>query len=218
MLSSLYGVESQTTVNYTITKHFNERKCVPELISVLKKEDIVIMDRGYFSAKLHHYFHVAKIHAVFRLKKDANKTVRKFYLSQKTNLNTNIIYDEKIIPIRYVKYFINGTKYIIGTTIKHMSHRLIKQLYKLRWGIETSYKRVKSFHNLNKIHARTEKLWFQELQLRILYDTLLIKTQINSVTKKRKKTCTIPYGIINLKIFLILLDVPIKLSVDFDHG
>ena len=68
MLSSLYGVESQTTFNHTITKHFNERKCVPELISVLKKGNIVIMDRGYYSAKLFTHFYHTKIHAVFRLK------------------------------------------------------------------------------------------------------------------------------------------------------
>jgi len=44
MLSSLYGVESLTTVNYTITQHFNERTCVPTLIEHLQKDDIVIMD------------------------------------------------------------------------------------------------------------------------------------------------------------------------------
>ena len=79
MLSSLYNVESQSTVNYTITKHFNERKCVPELINVLQREDIVIMDRGYYSASLFEHFHETKVHAVFRLKKDANETVKKFY-------------------------------------------------------------------------------------------------------------------------------------------
>lgn len=44
MLSTLYGINSKTTVNYTVTKHFNERKCVPELIKNLNKNDIVIME------------------------------------------------------------------------------------------------------------------------------------------------------------------------------
>jgi len=58
MLSSLYGVESLTTVNYTMTKHFNERMCVPALIENLQKEDIVIMDRGYYSAELFEQYRI----------------------------------------------------------------------------------------------------------------------------------------------------------------
>ena len=56
------------------------------------------MDRGYYSASLFEHFHETKVHAVFRLKIDANKTVKKFYSSSKTDLNTNIIYNEKFIP------------------------------------------------------------------------------------------------------------------------
>ena len=168
MLSSLYGVESQTTFNYTITKHFNERKCVPKLISVLKKGNIVIMDRGYYSAKLFTHFYQTKIHAVFRLKKDANKTVKK--------------------------------------------------LYKLRWGVETSYKRIKSYHNLNTIYAKTYRLWKQELQLRILYDTLLINVQTKTQIKKRKNIRRIAYGIINLRCFTYILSIPLQFDVNLDFG
>jgi len=43
MLSSLYCVQSQTTRNYTITKHFNEHNCVPSLIKDLPIYSIVII-------------------------------------------------------------------------------------------------------------------------------------------------------------------------------
>ena len=218
MLSSLYGVESQTTLNYTITSHFNERRCVPELINVLNKDDIVIMDRGYYSAELFEHFYRTNIHAVFRLKKDANKTVKKFYSSSRISLFSYLIRDGKVIPIRYVKYTINGIKYIIGTTITNMSYRVIKQLYKLRWGVETSYKRIKSYHNLNTVYARTHRLWQQEIQLRILYDTLLTNIQIKTQVKKRKLLRKMAYGIINLRTFAFILDIPLQFTTNFDYG
>jgi len=34
-------------------------------------------------------------------------------------------------------------------------------------------KRLKSHLNINKIHSQTEKLWLQEMQFRILLDTML---------------------------------------------
>ena len=181
MLSSLYGVKSLSTRNYTVTKHFNERKCVPELISCLSKGDIVIMDRGYYSNSLYDYFYQEKIHCVFRLKKDANKTARKFYNSNKTELNAKLLTkNNTFIPIRYIKYTINNKTYMLGTTITDMSSRQIKLLYKLRWGVETSFKRKKSYLNLNNIYARTEKLWKQEIQVRVLSYVIDKNTNKNS--------------------------------------
>jgi len=41
--------QTDTIINYTITKHFNERKCIEELIRGLTSKDTVILDRGYYS-------------------------------------------------------------------------------------------------------------------------------------------------------------------------
>ena len=49
MLSALTGIQTDTIINYTITKHFNERKCIEELIHGLTSKDTVILDRGYYS-------------------------------------------------------------------------------------------------------------------------------------------------------------------------
>ena len=64
-----------------------------------------------------------------------------------------------------------------------MSSRIIKQLYKLRWGVETSYKRVKSYQNINTIYARTHKLWLQEVQLRIFGCQIVVKLYVISKMK-----------------------------------
>jgi len=217
MLSTLNGLESKTTVNYTITKHFNERKCVPQLIQHLPKDSVVIMDRGYFSKDLYRHFVESKIHCVFRLKMDGNKTIKKFYYSNKTELITTILVDEKLIPIRYVKYFINGNVYLIALSDMSISKRIIKQLYGMRWGVETSYKRLKSYNNLEKIYARTLQLWHQEVQLRILYDTMIVREQDKHDTKRRKTTRRKSYQQIKLVVFFHIIKQQSNVVVDFSH-
>jgi len=195
MLSALTGIFSDTIVDYTLTKHFNERSCVFPLIKNLKKNDIVILDRGYYSKEIFSTFYNLKIDCIMRLKKDANITVKKFYNSNKTHLISNILYNDKIIPIRYVKYKIDNSVFIIATTLFDYSIKKIKDIYKLRWRVELSFKRLKSYLNIEKIFSKTESLWKQELQVRILIDTITRNSQITNL--KIKKT----YKFFLLKIF-----------------
>ena len=55
-------------------------------------------------------------------------------------------------------------------------------MYKLRWRVELSFKRLKSHLNINKMHAKSERLWKQEMQHRILLDTITRQCQIRSYT------------------------------------
>ena len=101
-----------------------------------------------------------------------------------------------------IKYFIKGHTYIIATSIDHLSTSKIKGLYKLRWRVEVQFKRLKSFNNLSKIHSTTESLWIQEVQARILYDTICRKVQLNPnimVHRKKISYCYIA-GVIHTSI------------------
>ena len=126
-----------------------------------------------------------------RLKRDANKGVSIFFKSNKTDLQTNIIVDGRIIPIRYVKYMIDGKVFMMATNIFKKSVKQIQDLYKLRWRVELSFKRLKSHLKINKIYATSEMLWKQEMQLRILLDTITRTIQnaenrkIVKISKKR---------------------------------
>ena len=141
------------------------------------------------------FFLKSVIDCIMRVKKDANKTVKKFYNSNKTHLISNIFYNEQIIPIRYVKYKIDNSVFIIATTLFNYSIKKIKDIYKLRWRVELSFKRLKSYLNIEKIFSRTENLWKQELQVRILVDTITRNSQITNL--KIIKT----YKFFLLKIF-----------------
>ena len=58
-----------------------------------------------------------------------------------------------------------------------------------------SFKRLKSYLNIEKIFSRTENAWKQELQVRILVDTITRNSQINNLKIKK------PYKFFLLKIF-----------------
>ena len=206
MLSALTGIQSDTVVNYTITKHFNERTCIEPLISNLTQKDTVILDRGYFSKQIFYLFHTKGVGCVMRIKKDANITAKKFFNSRKRNLITTIIYNGTLIPIRYIKYMIEGKIFMIATSIFNKTVKQIKDIYKLRWRVELSFKRLKSHLNIKKIHSKSELLWKQELQVRILLDTLTRTKQIIDTQKHltNKQKITYKYILIQLVYDLIL--------------
>ena len=58
-----------------------------------------------------------KVNCIMRLKRDANKGANIFFKSKKTDLKTFIIVDGEFIPIRYVKYFIDGKIFMIATSL-----------------------------------------------------------------------------------------------------
>ena len=70
MLSALSGVNSDTIYTYALSKHFNERKLVPDLIKGLGPSDIVLLDRGYYSQELFTHFVHSRVQCLMRLKKD----------------------------------------------------------------------------------------------------------------------------------------------------
>jgi len=203
MLSALVGIQSDTITNYTVTTHFNERKCVYTLTKNLNIGDIVIMDRGYFSAQLYSHFYSNYLIPIFRLKKDANKTVSLFYKSKLYNLHTFVYHEDTKIPIHYVKYRIDKKIYLLATTPNGLSNYKLKKLYALRWRTEVSFKRLKSHLHINTIYATSHFLWKQELQFRILLDTLTKRASIIHKTKKKKPKQK--YAIINYKFILLQL-------------
>lgn len=181
MLSALVDVHSNTIHAFTVTKHFNERKAVEELMSRLKPGDTIICDRGYYSLSLYSLLTSRGIRALFRLKKDAFTAAKAFYGSKKTWLTVNIqTKTGQLLPISLHKYFIDGQKYVVGCS---PGLRNVKALYKLRWRVELCFRRLKSNLNLNYTYSLLQKTWEQQIEARMLIDTV-------SVTVDSKVPCT----------------------------
>jgi len=54
MLSALVSETSDSIFDFQISKHFNERMSASQHFKILNKNDIVVMDRGYFSKLLYY--------------------------------------------------------------------------------------------------------------------------------------------------------------------
>jgi hypothetical protein len=72
---------------------------------------------------------------------------------------------------------------MLATTHINYPLKKIKDMYKLRWRVEISFKRLKSYLNLNKIFSLCENFWKQEMQLRILLDSLIRISQVKIKSK-----------------------------------
>jgi len=174
MLSSMVDVKSNECVDFEITKHFNERTSAKDMLRSVKKKDTLVFDRGYYSSDLMRSVHETGGYGVFRLKINAFKGVRSFFNSP--NMESKCFVSG--IKCKVVKYFIEGKRYVCLTNKLETTRREIKKIYASRWRVEESFKRLKSNLRLEKSHARTPDLYIQEIEARILLDTLTLRTKL----------------------------------------
>ena len=188
MLSALIDVNSKVCYDYAFTKHFNERLCVFEHLNNLKRGDTVILDRGYFSAELYNECKERGVHSIFRLKKDGFKYVKKFYHSPQTDKIVNVVIAKQLVKIRLIKYVIKNSVYILGTSLVDTPIASLQELYRKRWSVELSFRKLKSNLNLNYTFSLRRDTWFHNVQTRILADTISVILQSIDVTKFNRPT------------------------------
>ena len=187
MLSSVLNVNTKVCANFSLTKHFNERKSAKFLVSSVGKEgDVFIFDRGYYSRDLLQHILEERKHVLFRLKTNASSDVKRFFHSKKS--------EQKILingqTLRLVKYMIDGLRYVCLTSLLNESKNEIKTLYSKRWKVEEHFKRLKSHLNIEHIVARKLDILKQELEMRVLIDSLaqLLRYEDAKLDPKQKKT------------------------------
>jgi len=181
LISSLYQLKSQIPYDFDLVSHGNERTLAINHLKALKQDDVVVYDRGYFSYAMLYHHNESKIHAVFRLQKNASKVINDFMLSDKTDLIVTILPPKssikeiklknpeiEFIPIklRLVKYTYSGTTYTLGTSLLDNERYNIVELsdlYHARWGIEELYKISKALINIEEFHSQYEMGIKQEL-------------------------------------------------------
>jgi hypothetical protein len=173
MLSSMVDVRSKACVDFELTKHFNERKAAVSMLRSVRKGDTLVFDRGYYSKSLLRSVEDSRAFGVWRLKIDAFRGTRSFFNSCQTEAKCLILG----VEARLIKYFIKGKAYVCLTNDSSLSRRDIKAIYASRWRVEESFKRLKSNLKLEKAHARTPDLYIQEVEARVLLDTITLRLQ-----------------------------------------
>lgn len=194
MLSSMLDVRTQACKDHVLTTHFDERKSALEHMKVAKSGDILLFDRGYYSRPLALYANKSNLKVVFRLKINAFFGVRQFFNSQRTKQPILFLNDNGTGTTVYlIKYTIDHKKYVCFTNFDTNANE-VRDLYKLRWKVETSFRRLKTNLNLEVSHSMTPSLYSQEVDARILLDTINVLTNpIVTPTNKSKTDVIITY-------------------------
>ena len=191
LLSCLYHLTSHVPWDFDLVAHGNERRCALQHLTVLKPNDVVVYDRGYFSyVLLHQHVHTG-IHAIFRLQDSGVKAIQEFFASPDTATTVTLFPAARtqrdlqataptldIIPLRLrlLKYEIAGNIFCLGTTLVDPQQRYplqaFRDLYHARWGIEELYKVSKRLFLIEEFHAKTERGVKQELFAHFVLITL----------------------------------------------
>lgn len=143
------------------------------MLRSVQKGDTLVFDRGYYSKDLLRSVHDSHAFGVWRLKINAFKGTRSFFNSCHTEATCLILG----VRARLLKYFISGKTYVCLTNDLSLSRRDMKAMYASRWRVEESFKRLKSNLKLEKAHAKTPALYIQEVEARVLLDTITLSLQ-----------------------------------------
>ena len=182
LLSCLYHLKTQIPVDFELVNHGNERLCAEKHLKALKKGDVVVYDRGYFSYIMLHQHIKSEIHAIFRLQENSFTVINQFFLSQDKDILTTIYPSSTtkrdilkaypkldLIPIKFrlIKYEINENIYCLGTTLvdqdKYNNIQDFMDIYHDRWGIEELYKISKRLFIFEDFHSKSDRGVKQEI-------------------------------------------------------
>jgi hypothetical protein len=155
LISTLHDVDKEIPINYNLCKHLNERRGLLEQLNYLNKDDILIMDRNYFSADLLRRLTEAGIKTVFRMSMVSN-CVKQFAKSNKSDIITTIKCKHgSKIKFRLIKYYVGRELYVIGTTIFDEEWSYFRDLYWKRWKIEIHFRHSKYNLSLKQLSSQT---------------------------------------------------------------
>lgn len=162
----MYGFVSDTEM----TSNLSERAYVFEQLKKFNADDIIVMDRGYYSYELTQAFMSKKIHPIFRMSTHM-KTIRRF---QKQQSNDKLMVFRKgkgHTRLRVIRYTINSQDYFLATTLPQRLYSVerLKELYHLRWNVEEAFKFLKQTAQFIRPHSKTENGIKQELYIHMFY-------------------------------------------------
>lgn len=146
LISSLFDVINNIPINYysvhSNEKNFNKKKVnettgLLDQFDKLNSNDVVIVDKWYYSKYLHKKFIEKNIGYMFRVKDNS-------LLFRNIGFGKSKIIKLNDVDVQLFKYKIKGNTYHILTSItENISIAEIKALYWKRWKIETDNKKFK---------------------------------------------------------------------------
>jgi hypothetical protein len=125
----------------------NERVHAAQMLDNLGSDNLLLFDRGYFTADLLRMVLLSENQCCFRLKKNANKEVIDFIESECQDIISVINIDGQDHEIRFTKVILDTgeEEYLCSSLLdmKKFTPYIMKDIYKLRWGVEEQFKDMK---------------------------------------------------------------------------
>ena len=180
-MSVIYNLGSGFVHDCVLTSERSERHCLISQMNTLSPDDVLVLDRGYFSYLVLYQAIEKNLHLICRLQSGTmNKAVQAFWHS---DLNDTVIdytpsdavkseikkqgyhLRYKPIKLRLIKYKIDKELYICATTLIGEQYPLeeFPQVYHGRLGIEELYKISKQFIEVEDFHGKSERHVKKEL-------------------------------------------------------
>jgi hypothetical protein len=146
ILSAMFDVDTKIPINYMLNGDTNERDLLLSQVDCLKKGDILVIDRGYFSFELFCLLSGQDFDCVYRLQKKLKIIKDNFTNNNINDVIVDYTYNDMFITIRIIRYKINNKYFYIGTTIFDPSYKVkwFEDVYHKRWDIEEHFKSLKN--------------------------------------------------------------------------
>ena len=226
LVSCLYQLKSQIPTDFDLAPHKNERRMARAHLKALRPGDVVVYDRGYFSYAMLHAHKQKGVDVVFRLARHAGKVIDTFMDGSEIDAIVTIeaapkrqkaIREEHPdiefapLPLRLIKYVIDGKTYTLGTTLLDgdvYRRSAFPDVYHSRWGIEELYKISKHLIAVDEFHAHTERGVKQELFAHFVLLTLnriLANRTEAGLNANRTPRAHVPYFQVNIKNALVTM-------------
>jgi hypothetical protein len=197
-LNTLYDTKLGIAIAVDTAHASDERSAARKLITDhVRENDVVIMDRGYYSFEMAQHCLHSKCHFLFRVSTTANifeQYLRELHGVDRSTFDSqtgiHVVRDEDIhlpktvhnknmpdIICRCVTAIIHDSEYIFVTSLadrKRYSSIQICRMYHSRWTIETFYGKYQTYDGGGadkRVHSRFQKQKMIELELdaRLLY-------------------------------------------------
>ena len=162
----------------------SERKAATELLRHLRKDDILLADRGYQGRELLQAIHATGCRYVLRMPGGVNawREFRGLQRMRVRDARTTIRLDHETVELRHVR--VSGgpgrprrntkreTQFLLTNLPASWALKRIASLYSARWGIETMFRELKCTLEGGGLHARSVTGVVQELDARCIHLTI----------------------------------------------
>lgn len=164
-----------------------------------EKAPIIIFDRGYPSRKLYAQLQEKQCFFVMRHKTKSHGALKAVYQCDYGDTSIQYSHNDCSYPLRVIKFDLpSGLQEILVTNLfdPNITVEMFKELYFIRWGIETKYREVKSILKLENFMGIKPEAIEQEFYAAMFASNLLsmfasvCNEEISNIQQETKKvTC-----------------------------